>query len=90
VAFQGYGRAEVDRDGRYAFRTIRPVPYPGRTPHIHVKVTAPGTSTLTTQLYLPDSARNSEDGIFRPELVMAMSHDGDALVGGYLFVLDLA
>jgi protocatechuate 3,4-dioxygenase beta subunit len=40
--FQGYGRAEIDASGRYAFRTIRPVAYPGRTPHIHFKVHAPG------------------------------------------------
>ena len=42
AAFQGYGRVQVDGAGRYAFRTIRPVAYPGRTPHIHFKVHAPG------------------------------------------------
>ena len=42
TAFQGYGRTNVDGSGRYAFRTIRPVAYPGRTPHIHFKVHAPG------------------------------------------------
>ena len=38
AAFQGYGRTTVDGEGRYAFRTIRPVAYPGRTPHIHFAV----------------------------------------------------
>ena len=52
AAFQGYGRTQVDADGRYAFRTIRPVAYPGRTPHIHFKVHAPGVGRLTTQMYV--------------------------------------
>ena len=42
AGFQGYGRTGLDDAGRYAFRTIRPVAYPGRTPHIHFKVHAPG------------------------------------------------
>ncbi|HSW27463.1 MAG TPA: intradiol ring-cleavage dioxygenase, partial [Burkholderiaceae bacterium] len=37
-AFQGFGQVTVGADGRYRFRTIRPAPYSGRTPHIHVKV----------------------------------------------------
>ena len=52
AAFQGYGRTKVDDGGRYAFRTIRPVAYPGRTPHIHFKVHAPGVGMLTTQMYV--------------------------------------
>lgn len=30
--FQGYGATTTDTSGRYQFLTIRPVPYPGRTP----------------------------------------------------------
>jgi protocatechuate 3,4-dioxygenase beta subunit len=63
TAFQGYGRTEIDGDGRYAFRTIRPVAYPGRTPHIHVKVHAPGIGRLTTQLYIAGEAQNATDGV---------------------------
>lgn len=37
-AFQGFGAVATDAEGRYVFRTIRPVPYPGRTPHIHFAV----------------------------------------------------
>ena len=59
AAFQGYGRAEVDGDGRYAFRTIRPVAYPGRTPHIHFKVHAPGAGRLTTQMYVAGEPQNA-------------------------------
>src|SRR5262245_32161743 len=36
--FQGFGAMATDAEGRYAFRTIKPVPYPGRTPHIHFAV----------------------------------------------------
>jgi protocatechuate 3,4-dioxygenase beta subunit len=62
AAFQGYGRAEAGRDGAYRFRTIRPVPYPGRTPHIHFKVHAPGAGRLTTQLYVAGEPQNASDG----------------------------
>ena len=33
--FQGFGRCLTGLTGEYLFRTIKPVPYPGRTPHIH-------------------------------------------------------
>ena len=37
--FQGYGRFQTASTGEYRFRTIKPVPYPGRpAPHIHFKV----------------------------------------------------
>jgi len=61
--FQGYGRTEVDAAGRYAFRTIRPVAYPGRTPHIHFKVHAPGLGRLTTQLYIAGEPQNATDAV---------------------------
>jgi protocatechuate 3,4-dioxygenase beta subunit len=52
-------------DGSYAFRTIRPVAYPGRTPHIHAAVLRPGTrDALVTQLYLAGEAANGRDAIF--------------------------
>ena len=63
--FQGFGRTGVDANGRYAFRTIKPVPYPGRTPHIHYRVVAPGLGRLTTQLYVAGETRNARDGIYR-------------------------
>jgi protocatechuate 3,4-dioxygenase beta subunit len=63
AAFQGYGRTEVDASGRYAFRTIRPVPCPGRTPHIHFKVHAPGVGRLTTQMYVAGERQNATDGV---------------------------
>ncbi|MDB4331797.1 protocatechuate 3,4-dioxygenase [bacterium] len=61
--FQGYGRFLTDREGRYYFRTIKPVPYPGRTPHIHVGVSRGGNRLLTTQLYVKGHPSNAKDGL---------------------------
>ncbi|HEX9558046.1 MAG TPA: protocatechuate 3,4-dioxygenase [Reyranella sp.] len=63
-AFQGYGRM-MAADGRYSFRTLRPVAYPGRTPHIHVKVATAGGGLLTSQFYIAGEPGNERDGIFR-------------------------
>lgn len=61
--FQGYGRAMTDATGGYAFRTLRPVPYPGRTPHIHVQVTPAAGRGLVTQLYVAGEPLNARDGL---------------------------
>jgi protocatechuate 3,4-dioxygenase beta subunit len=64
-AFQGLGHAVTDAQGRYRFRTIRPVPYPGRTPHIHVAVFPEGDQPFVTQLYVAGEPRNAEDFLYR-------------------------
>ncbi|SEK65505.1 protocatechuate 3,4-dioxygenase beta subunit [Roseovarius azorensis] len=64
MAFQGFGHDITDDEGRYRFRTIAPVPYPGRTPHVHVKILT-NRRELTTQLYIAGDPRNLRDGIFR-------------------------
>jgi protocatechuate 3,4-dioxygenase beta subunit len=61
--FQGYGRFETASDGRYRFRTIRPVPYPGRTPHIHFAVTLPGQPRFVSQCYIRGEPLNQRDGV---------------------------
>lgn len=63
--FQAYGSTATDLEGRYRFRTIKPVPYPGRTPHIHFRITSPGGDKLTTQLYIDGHPGNQKDGLFR-------------------------
>jgi len=63
--FQGFGHAVTDADGRYRFATIRPVPYPGRTPHIHLAVRLPGDRPFVTQLYIRGEPRNEYDFLFR-------------------------
>ena len=40
--FQGYGQSRTGAEGLYRFRTIRPVSYPGRAPHIHFTIRSPG------------------------------------------------
>ncbi len=65
AGFQGFGHARADAAGRFAFRTIVPVPYPGRTPHIHVKVLRGGREVLTTQLYRAGHPQNPSDFLFR-------------------------
>ena len=63
--FQGYGRFETGSTGEYRFRTIKPVPYPGRAPHIHVKVRKGERELLTTQCYVKGEAQNDRDGVYR-------------------------
>ena len=63
--FQGYGRFLTGLKGEYYFRTIKPVAYPGRTPHIHVRVSHGGMPLLTTQLYIDGEAMNARDGLLR-------------------------
>jgi protocatechuate 3,4-dioxygenase beta subunit len=62
---QGDGRFLTGSTGEYYFRTIKPVPYPGRTPHIHVGVSRNGKRVLTTQLLINGHADNEGDGVFR-------------------------
>jgi len=99
--FQGYGRTLLGPDGAYRFRTIRPVPYPGRTPHIHVAVVVPGTGRLVSQLYVEGEPLNERDPLFRAigdraarERVLMRLEDGSAIEPGALatrvdLVLDL-
>lgn len=64
--FQGYGRFLTDREGRYYFRTVKPVAYPGRpAPHIHVGVSKNGHRVFTTQLLVKGEPGNEKDGVYR-------------------------
>ena len=65
AGFQGFGATRSDGRGGYRFRTIRPVPYPGRTPHIHVKLRHPAFGEVTSQLFLAGEARNASDVLWR-------------------------
>jgi protocatechuate 3,4-dioxygenase, beta subunit len=98
-AFQGYGRAVSGADGAYRFRTIKPVPYPGRTPHIHFAVQAPGRRELVTQMYVAGEPGNERDGLYRSlrdprqraavtvRLDPAGGIEGGALAGSFDLVL---
>jgi protocatechuate 3,4-dioxygenase beta subunit len=87
--FRYRGHVLTGADGSYRFRTIMPAVYPGRTRHYHIKVQAPGSRLLTTQLYFPDEPENRRDGLFRRELLMRVAGDGDGLAARFDFVLDL-
>jgi protocatechuate 3,4-dioxygenase beta subunit len=88
--FRLRGHLFADAKGHYAFRTIMPGLYPGRTRHYHVKVQAAAESpVLTTQLYFPDEPRNQEDDLFRPELLMQVAASDDALLARFDVVLAL-
>lgn len=63
--FQAFGSTVTDADGRYRFRTIKPVSYPGRVPHIHVRVVTPRGDELATQLYVAGDPGLESDGVFR-------------------------
>jgi protocatechuate 3,4-dioxygenase beta subunit len=63
--FQGFGRFLTGSKGEYYFRTIKPVPYPGRTPHIHFKIKKGGKELLVTQCYIKGKPGNQKDFIFR-------------------------
>lgn len=63
--FQGFGRTMTDLNGRFFFRTIVPTEYPGRTPHIHMKLWREGKNVLTTQLYIHDHPQNKKDFLFQ-------------------------
>lgn len=63
--FQGFGRFTTGSSGEYLFRTIKPVPYPGRTPHIHFAVKVPGRDKFTTQCYVKGHPLNEKDGIYK-------------------------
>jgi protocatechuate 3,4-dioxygenase beta subunit len=63
--FQGFGRFLTGSTGEYYFRTVKPVPYPGRTPHIHYALKAKGMEKFTTQCYVKGHPGNEKDGIYR-------------------------
>ena len=95
--FQGYGRLKTDGEGRYAFKTIRPVAYGGRPPHLHFKLAPPGGKALTTQLYVRGDAAEG-DGVLaalsrdaRAQLLMTLTplagREPDALAAEFDFAL---
>ena len=63
--FQGFGRFMTGSTGEYYFRTIKPVPYPGRTPHIHYAVKLKGQEKWTTQCYIKGHPGNVKDGVLK-------------------------
>jgi protocatechuate 3,4-dioxygenase, beta subunit len=64
--FQGFGQAVTNGDGVYRFRTIKPVVYPGRTPHLHFKLkNTTSADLLTTQMYVAGEPGNATDSFYQ-------------------------
>jgi protocatechuate 3,4-dioxygenase beta subunit len=89
TGFRYRGHVITGPDGAFRFRTILPAVYTGRTRHYHVKVQAPGSRLLTTQLYFPNEPANTRDGLFQRELLMRVAEAGDGLTGQFDFVLNI-
>ena len=88
VNFRYRGHQFTDTAGAFRFKTIRPGHYPGRTPHIHVKVQGDATRLLTTQLYFPDlQDTNAKDWIFRDDLMLRLDPISGGSRGRFDFVL---
>lgn len=81
------GHQYTDDSGRFAFRTVVPGLYPGRTRHFHVKVQAPGGPVLTTQLYFPDEPENGRDRIYDRRLLMSLAPAAAGRTGRFDFVI---
>ena len=64
-AFQGFGATRSEAQGQFRFRTIKPVPYPGRTPHIHVKLRHASFGEVTSQLFVAGEPNNARDFLWR-------------------------
>ena len=62
--YQGFGRFMTGSTGEYYFRTVKPVSYPGRCPHIHVAIKMKGREKWTTQCYVKGHPGNEKDGIY--------------------------
>lgn len=63
--FQYWARLVCDSQGAYRFQSIIPGKYPGRTPHIHLRVLAEGFPELVTQMYFQQFGEsNQKDGIY--------------------------
>ena len=96
--FQGFGRTLTDADGAYRFRTVRPVAYPGRAPHIHFALSDRRFATFYTQMYVAGAPDNERDFLLgqvrdaraRNSLIVNLepsSAEGSELVGRFDIVL---
>ncbi len=81
------GHQATDSNGRYAFQSILPGRYPGRTPHYHVTIIRAGRRILTTQLYFPNQAGNARDFLYTPRLLVSVRDAGSEMAARFDFVV---
>jgi len=85
--FKMRGHTYTDTRGRYTLTTVIPGEYPGRTPHIHVKLKTPGGTSLVTQLFFPGKATNARDSIYDSTLLVSFPAGGDGAHADFNFVV---
>src|SRR5256885_1401436 len=78
----------TDANGAYRLETVIPGLYPGRTDHIHVKVTVNG-KTYTSQLFFPGVAQNAGDSIYAANMLITLSSATNPRTGTFNFVISV-
>lgn len=93
--FQGYGKTVTDSNGGYRFKTIKPVAYPGRAPHIHFRIST-GSKELVTQIYVHGNPANDTDFLLqaipsekaRQLLIIPFAHELNETAGELIAVFN--
>ena len=76
----------TDANGAYRLETVIPGLYPGRTEHIHFKVTVKGT-TYTSQLFFPGVSQNEGDSIYSAQMLVKLNTATSPVTGTFTFVV---
>jgi protocatechuate 3,4-dioxygenase beta subunit len=76
-------------DGSYRLETVIPGLYPGRTEHIHVKVTPPGGKTYTSQLFFPGVSQNEGDSIYTQAMLVKLDTSKTPAAATFTFVVNV-
>lgn len=83
------GHQFTGKDGKFLLETVVPGRYPGRTPHIHVKLQASQKSSIiTSQLFMPGESQNQTDSIFNKDLIMDIKDSSDGKTATFNFVIN--
>jgi len=79
----------TDASGAYRLETVIPGLYPGRTEHIHFKVTVNG-QTYTSQLFFPGISQNASDSIYSAQMLVKLNTSTSPVTGTFTFVVNVA
>jgi protocatechuate 3,4-dioxygenase beta subunit len=78
----------TDQNGAYRLDTVIPGLYPGRTEHIHFKVTVSG-KTYTSQLFFPGVSQNASDSIYSAQMLVKLNTATRPVTGTFTFVVNM-
>jgi len=79
----------TDANGAYRLGTVIPGLYPGRTEHIHFKVTVNG-KTYTSQLFFPGVSQNEGDSIYSSRMLVTLNTSTSPATATFTFVVNVA